>query len=258
MKIIKEIIDYREMIFSLIRRDLRGRYKGSVLGFMWTFINPLLQLCVYTIVFSIIMRMDIDKYYLFLFVALIPWMFFNTCLGGGTRVIFSQEDMVKKIYFPREVLPIAFATSQFINMALSFLVIFAVVFISGMGISLRALLYLPIVMIIEYVLALGVTMFGAAATVYVRDLEQIFNIVGMAWMYMTPVLYSVDMVPEELRKIYYLNPMTSIVVAYRDILYYKQPPQMGTLLNAVIMGIVVLIIGCFSFSRLKRRFAEEL
>lgn len=258
MKIIKEIIDYREMIFSLIRRDLRGRYKGSVLGFMWTFINPLLQLCVYTIVFSIIMRMDIDKYYLFLFVALIPWMFFNTCLGGGTRVIFSQEDMVKKIYFPREVLPIAFATSQFINMALSFLVIFAVVFISGMGISLRALLYLPIVMIIEYVLALGVTMFGAAATVYVRDLEQIFNIVGMAWMYMTPVLYSVDMVPEKLRKIYYLNPMTSIVVAYRDILYYKQPPQMGTLLNAVIMGIVVLIIGCFSFSRLKRRFAEEL
>lgn len=258
MKIIREIIDYREMIYSLIRRDLRGRYKGSVLGFMWTFINPLLQLGVYTIVFSIIMRMGIDKYYIFLFVALIPWMFFNTCLGGGTRVIFSQEDMVKKIYFPREVLPISFVTSQFINMVLSFVVIFAVVFISGIGVSLRALIYLPVIMLIEYVLALGITMFGAAATVYIRDLEQIFNIIGMAWMYMTPVLYSVDMVPEELRGLYNLNPMTPIIVAYRDILYYKQPPQMGTLLNAVILGIVVLIVGWFTFGRLKKRFAEEL
>ncbi|MCI6553150.1 MAG: ABC transporter permease [Lachnospiraceae bacterium] len=258
MKTIKEIIEYREMIFSLIRRDLRGRYKGSVLGFMWTFINPLLQLGVYTVVFSIIMRMNIDRYYLFLFVALIPWMFFNTCLGGGTRVIFSQEDMVKKIYFPREVLPVAFATSQFVNMVLAFVVIFAVVFISGMGVSLQALLYLPLVMAIEYILALGITMFGAAATVYIRDLEQIFNIIGMAWMYMTPVLYSVDMVPEELRGLYHLNPMTSIIVAYRDILYYKRPPQLGTLLNAVLLGLAVLAFGCFSFSRLKRRFAEEL
>lgn len=258
MKIIREIIDYREMIFSLIRRDLRGRYKGSVLGFMWTFINPLLQLCVYTVVFSIIMRMGIDKYYIFLFVALIPWMFFNTCLCGGTRVIFSQEDMVKKIYFPREVLPISFVTSNFINMLLSFVVIFAVVFISGIGISLRAIVYLPVIMLIEYILALGITMFGAAATVYIRDLEQIFNIIGMAWMYMTPVLYSVDMVPEALRGLYNLNPMTPIIVAYRDILYYKQPPQMNTLLSAAVLGVVVLVVGWFSFSKLKRRFAEEL
>lgn len=258
MKIIKEIIDYREMIFSLIRRDLQGRYKGSVLGFMWTFINPLLQLCVYTVVFSIIMRMDIEKYYIFLFVALIPWMFFNTCLCGGTRVIFSQEDMVKKIYFPREVLPISFVTSQFINMILSFVVIFAVVFLSGIGISFKALVYLPVIMLIEYILALGIAMFGAAATVYIRDLEQIFNIIGMAWMYMTPVLYSVDMVPEQLQGIYNLNPMTPIIVAYRDILYYKRAPQMDTLLSAVVLGIVVLVVGWFSFSKLKRRFAEEL
>ena len=228
MKIVKEIVEYREMIFSLIRRDLRGRYKGSVLGFMWTFINPLLQLCVYTVVFSIIMRMGIEKYYMFLFVTLIPWMFFNTCLCGGTRIIFSQEDMVKKIYFPREVLPIAFVTSNFINMLLSFIVIFAVAIISGIGISLRAIVHLPVIMLIEYILALGIAMIGAAVTVYIRDLEQIFNIIGMAWMYMTPILYSVDMVPENLRGLYNLNPMTPIIVAYRDILYYKEAPQMET------------------------------
>ncbi len=258
MKIVKEIVEYREMIFSLIRRDLRGRYKGSVLGFMWTFINPLLQLCVYTVVFSIIMRMGIEKYYMFLFVTLIPWMFFNTCLCGGTRIIFSQEDMVKKIYFPREVLPIAFVTSNFINMLLSFIVIFAVAIISGIGISLRAIVHLPVIMLIEYILALGIAMIGAAVTVYIRDLEQIFNIIGMVWMYMTPILYSVDMVPENLRGLYNLNPMTPIIVAYRDILYYKEAPQMETLVNASIWGIIVLVVGCLCFSKLKRRFAEEL
>lgn len=258
MKIMKEIFEYREMIFSLIRRDLNGRYKGSILGFMWTFINPLLQLCVYTVVFSVIMRMGIDKYYMFLFVTLIPWMFFNTCLCGGTRVIFSQEDMVKKIYFPREVLPIAFVTSNFINMLLSFIVIFAVIFISGIGISLRAIMSLPVIMLVEYILALGIAMLGASITVYIRDLEQIFNIIGMAWMYMTPVLYSVDMVPDQLRGLYNLNPMTPIIVAYRDVLYYKQSPQMGTLVNALVWGIMVLTIGCLCFGKLKKRFAEEL
>ena len=123
MKFLRELWQYREMIISLVKRDLKSRYKGSVLGFFWMFLNPLLQLGVYTIVFSTIMRMDIEKFYLFLFVALVPWLFFSTCLSSGTTVIFSQQDMVKKIYFPREVLPIAFTLSQFVNMLLSFIVI---------------------------------------------------------------------------------------------------------------------------------------
>ena len=101
MKFIKELWQYREMIVSLVKRDLKSRYKGSILGFLWMFLNPLLQLCVYTIVFSGIMRMDIEKYYLFLFVALVPWIFFSTCLSGGTTVIFGQQDMVKKNIFPK-------------------------------------------------------------------------------------------------------------------------------------------------------------
>lgn len=121
---LKELYNYREMINSLVRRDLKGRYKNSVLGFLWTFLNPLLQLVVYTFVFSVIMPMEIEKYYLHLFVALVPWIFFSTCLTGGSRCIIDQQDMVKKIYFPREVLPVAYVTSQFVNMLLTFLVIF--------------------------------------------------------------------------------------------------------------------------------------
>ena len=109
---LKEIYDYREMIFSLVKKDLRGRYKGSILGFMWTFINPLLQLVIYTLVFSIIMRAGYEQYYLFLFVALIPWLFFQSCVQDGSTSILREKDMVKKIYFPRAVMPIATVTSD--------------------------------------------------------------------------------------------------------------------------------------------------
>lgn len=258
MNVIKEIYDYRQMIYSLVKRDLRGRYKGSVLGFLWTFLNPLLQLCVYTVVFSVILRSGIEDFYLFLFVALIPWMFFATCLQGGASCILSQQDMVKKIYFPREVLPLAYTLSQFVNMLLTFIVIFAVLIFSGHGINLEAVVYLPIIMIVEFVLALGVTLLASALTVYLRDLEYILSILTMAWMYMTPVLYSIDMIPEELRPIFMLNPMTPIIIAYRDILYYKQVPELDTLIQAVILGIIVLILGIITFGKLKRNFAEEL
>ena len=221
MKLLNELYAYREMIVSLVRKDLRGRYKGSVLGFLWTFINPLLQLMVYTVVFSVIMRAGIDKFYLFLFVALVPWIFFSSAITGGATSILSQQDMVKKIYFPRQVLPISYVTSSFVNMLLCFLVIFCVLIITGFGINLNALLYLPVVMIVEYILALGIGLLSAALTVYFRDLEYILGIVTMAWMYLTPVMYSVDLVPEQLLPIFNLNPMTPIIIVYRDILYYK-------------------------------------
>lgn len=258
MKTIKELYAYREMIFSLVRRDLNGRYKGSALGFLWTFINPLLQLGVYTMVFSVIMRNGIADYYLFLFVALIPWIFFSTSLSGGSSCIWSQKEMVKKIYFPREVLPIAFVTSQFVNMLLSFLVIFAVLIISGKGINPIALLYLPVIMVVEYILALSVAMISSAVTVYLRDVEYILGIVTMAWQFLTPVMYSVDVVPEKMRTVFNLNPMTPVIVAYRDILYYKKIPELGTLVQAVCLGMVLLVVGMMVFSRLKRHFAEEL
>lgn len=258
MKLIKEIYAYRQMIISLVRKELRGRYKGSVLGFLWTFINPLFQLIVYNFVFSIILKSTIDKYYLFLFVALIPWLFFSTCLQGGSSCILNQKDMVKKIYFPREVLPISFVTTAFVNMLFCFIIIFAVIFVSGVGVNFRALLYLPIIMLVEYILALGFTMLSSALTVYFRDLEHILGIIGMAWMYMTPIMYSHEIIPEKFQKVFYLNPMTSVIAAYRDILYYKRIPELSTLLGAILLGVLIFIIGCFTFSKLQKRFVEEL
>ena len=244
----REIFQYREMIFSLVKRDLRGRYKGSVLGFLWTFINPLLQLLVYTMVFSVIMRSGIKDYYMFLFVALVPWIFFSTSLTGGSNCIIAQQDMVKKIYFPREVLPIAHVTSQFINMLLSFIVIFAVLIIGRYPIHFRALLCLPVIMLVEYILAMGITMVVAAITVYLRDVEYILGILTMAWQFLTPVM----------QKLFYLNPMTPIVIAYRKILYEGEVPQLSTLVSGAVMGIIILVFGWILFHRLQRHFVEEL
>ncbi len=260
---IKEIYDYREMIYSLVRKELRGRYKGSALGFLWTFINPLLQLLVYTLVFSVIMRAGVEKYYIFLFVALVPWMFFSSALTGDAGCIFSSQDLVKKIYFPREVLPISYITSGFVNMILTFLVVFLVLIISGFGINPVAVLFMPIIMIVEYLLALGIAFLTSALTVYFRDLQYILSIIAMAWQFLTPVMYGQDMVEKQLveypvlMKIWNLNPTTPMINANRDILYYKRIPELDTLLSAVVLGVFVLALGYFVFGKLQKGFAEQ-
>ena len=177
---------------------------------------------------------------------------------GVSEANFWTTGYGKKIYFPREVLPISFVTSQFVNMLLSFVVILVVVFFNNIIIEPFAWLCLLLVMIIEYILCLGITLISSALTVYFRDLQHILGIISMAWMYLTPVLYPVDTVPERFLNLFNLNPMTPVTIAYRDILYYGRAPHMNTLLSATILGIIVLVIGKVAFSKLQRGFAEEL
>lgn len=258
----KEIYKYREMIYTMVRKDLRGRYKGSVLGFLWTFINPLLQLVVYYFVFSMILGNNIPKFYLYLFVGLIPWIFFSASLTGGSISIIAQKNLIKKIYFPREIIPISYVTSCFVNMLLSFVVVIAVVIFSGVMPSILGIICLPAIMLVEYLLCLGMALITSALTVYFRDLEHILGIVSMAWMYATPICYPASLVVEKLPErfvfLYNLNPMTPIVEAYRAVLYEGGIPRMETLLSATALGAVFLIIGIFVFRKLNRNFAEEL
>lgn len=258
MGVFCEIYEYREMIGSLIARDLKGRYKGSVLGFLWSFLNPLFQLIVYSLVFNLLMGNRYEKYYLFLFVALVPWLFFLTSVTGGASCVWSQKDLVNKIYFPREVLPIAYVTSQLVNMLLSYIVILAVIIVTRHGMNWRALCYFPLILLVEYMLALGITMLVSAVTVFLRDMEYVLNVLLMGWQYLSPVLYDVDFIPEKYRTFYMLNPMAPILIAYRDIFYYKQVPQLSTLLEAVILGVAMLVIGFAVFEKLKRHFSEEM
>ena len=255
---IKEVWEYRTMIRSLVRRELRGRYKASVLGFLWTFIVPLCQLLVYTVVFSVILKSNIERFYLYLFVALIPWNFFSNCLTGGASCIIQQQSMINKIYFPREVVPVSYVTSAFVNMLYCEVIVFATSILSGVHYSVLSLLCLPIVMLVEYVLALGITMIICAVNVYFRDLEHILGILSMAWMFMTPIMYDIAIVPDNLLPIFRLNPMTSIVTAYREIMYDGMTPRLETLGTAAGMGVLFLILGLLIFGHLKRRFSEVM
>ena len=255
---LKEIWEYRSMIRSLVHKDLRGRYQASVLGFLWTFIVPLCQLLVYSIVFGTILKNEIEKFELDLFVALIPWNFFSACLTGGSSSIIQQQSLVNKIYFPREVVPISYVTSSFVNMLYCEIIVIIVALISGVQFSLVGLLCLPVVMIIEYILALGITMILSAVDVYFRDLEHVMGIIAMAWMFMTPIMYDINIGDGKLKAILQLNPMTSIVTSYRDILYRGSVPEIGALGISLGVGLVFLVIGFIVFGKLKRRFSEVM
>ena len=244
---IKDIISYSDMIGSLVKKDLRGKYKGSVLGFLWTFINPLCQIIVYTIVFSVIVRSNLDKFYVYMIVGMIPWLFFDMSLRQGSGCVRYQGDMIKKIYFPREVLPVSCVTSNFVNMLFCFVIVFAVLFISGIGVRIEALLYLPLIMAIEYLLSLGFALIVSAGTV-----------VLMAWIYGTPIMYSLEMIPANIKWLFKVNPMTAVIESYHRILYWKELPLGKDILYSAVFAIVMVIIGELVFAKLDDNFAEEL
>jgi ABC-2 type transport system permease protein len=253
-----ELYQYREMLKNMVRKDLRTRYKGSFFGFLWTFINPLLQLVVYSVIFTTIMRFpDIENYSMFLFVALLPWIFFSSSLMSSTGSIINNKELIKKIFFPREIIPLSVVTSGFVNLLFGFVIIFTALFISGIGIS-RALLWLPLVLLAIFIVTLGFSLLFSALNVYVRDLEHILGIVTMAWFYFTPVLYKVDMIPARFIKLFYMNPMTPIILSFRDILYYGKAPDLKLLGITMAAGLLLVVFSHFIFKRLQKNFAEEI
>ena len=249
---------YREMIVCLVRRALRSRYKGSILGFFWTFASPLLQLGVYTLIFSHILKAPAEHYSLFLFTALIPWLFFSACLTGGAGCVLAEKELVRKIWFPRAVLPIAFVTSSFVNMLLCFLIILPASVFSGVRLHPAGLLLLPLVMAAEYLLALGTALLVSAVTVYFRDMEHILGILSMLWMYLTPVMYDITMIPERFRPFLLCNPMTAVIGCFRDILCRGTLPDPAALFYSAVQGATALLLGWCVFEHLQRRFAEVL
>lgn len=257
MNSFKELYSYREMIFSLVRKDLRTRYKGSLLGFLWTFLNPLFQLVVYSIVFSYVMRVNLPNYYIFMFVGLLPWMFFCTCVQGGANSVMINADLLKKIYFPRIVLPIATVSAAFLNMLFSMVIMFFALFISGIGIS-KYIIYFPFILILLYFFGLGLTFIFSACNVYFRDLEHIVGIFTMSMFYVTPIIYPLEMVPERFLLFFKLNPMAYIICVFQDIFYYKRLPQMDMLVNILFFSFLILTIGYFVFQKLQKNFVEEL
>lgn len=252
-----ELYAYREMLKSLVRKDLKTRYKGSVLGFLWTFINPLMQLAIYALIFPFLMRVEEKNYAMFLFVALLPWLFFSTSLQTSTECIVENYNLVKKIYFPRQVLPLSVATAGLVNYLYGLLVVLAGMLVARMHLTWN-FLYLPLLLVILYMTVSGFCLMFSALNVYIRDLEHIVNIVTMAWFYATPIVYPLTMLPNWLQKILLLNPMTPLVEGVRDVIYYGCSPQWEHIGIAAIESLLIFIVGILIFNKLEPGFAEEI
>jgi len=257
MNVFKRIYNYRELLKTNVKKEIRGRYKNSILGVMWSFLNPLLQLAVYAVIFGALLAGGDPTYHIYICVALIPWTYFTTAVSQSAFTIVGNGDILKKVYFPREILPISVATSGAVNFIISTLIILAFVIFSGIGLSKYVLLY-PFILLIQYILILGIGFIVSAITVYVRDLEHIIGIILMVAFYGTPIIYKLEQLPPELQTIMKLNPMTHIIDAYRDIFYNQTMPNMKILLMLLAGSIILTIIGYFIFKKLQKGFAEQL
>lgn len=256
-KIILELIQYRQMIKSLVLSDLRTRYKGSVLGFLWTFLNPLLMLAVYTVVFSTIMRFNMDHYTVYMFIGLLPWMNFSSSILSSTTVIIRNSNLVKKIYFPLEVLPLSTVFGGLINYLFGLIIMLAAIYISGMTLT-GYVLYFPIILFLQFIFTFGLTLLFSSLNVFFRDLEHILGALVMAWFYFTPIIYPSTMIPEKYRFIFNINPMKPIIDSLQDIFYYQRNPEIMSLLLAFAYSTLLLICSWFIFRKLSKRFAEEV
>lgn len=254
---IKEIYNYREFLKTSVKKNIRGKYKASFLGVLWSFINPLLMTLVYAIVFSIILRDNIEHYATFVVIGVLPWNWFTTTISQGTFIIVGNSDIIKKVYFPREILPISCSISGLINYLISVLIIIGFLIFSGIGLSWYILL-LPLIAIIQFILTLAIIFITSSIDVYIRDFEYIINFVIMMMFYGTPILYRPETLPDTFRTIIKYNPMSTIINSYRDIFFYQRCPDFTALLVVTIFSIILLIIGVKVFGNLKKRFAEEV
>lgn len=257
INIFKRLYDYRELLKTSVKKDIGGKYKHSFLGVLWSFVNPLLQIIVYAIVFPLIMRNNIEYYVVFMVCGLIPWNYFSTVINRASFTMIENGNIIKKVYFPREILPLSVVTSETVTFLISTIIILAFTIGYGLGITINILFY-PILLAIQFILLLGISLFVSSITVYFRDLQHFIGVLLQLFFYATPIVYSVSAIPPEYDWIFKFNPMTYIIEGYRDIFYYQTMPDMVTLLIVLVIGILLCITGYLVFNKLQRKFAEEL
>src|SRR2546426_10799472 len=262
---LRTLVDRRQLLVDFAWRELRARYKGSALGFAWNFVNPLLQLVVFWILFGVVLRTrpitasGEQLYAIFLFVGLLPWTFFATSLQSGASAILANGPLVKKVRMPLQLLPAASVLSALANFLLSFLVLLAVLAIFGPR-HPEGLVWIPLLVALQIVMNLGFAYLLSALGVFFRDVQHILGILLLAWYFLTPVLFPVAILadkPEQLQLLY-LNPMTAVIVAYQPALLAGVPPQWDALAYSPLFAAAAFILGFWYFDRAKDDFESAL
>ena len=252
---------YRGLIQSLVARELKARYRGSVLGFFWSFINPLLLLLVYTFIFAFVMPppKGTDPYPLFMFCGLLPWTWFASSLMESSGVLISGGNLIKKVLFPAEVLPIVTVTANMVHfiLALPILVFFLVWYRAPL--TLAELACFPLVVAVQFLFTLGCALILSALTVHFRDIRDILSNILTLWFFATPIVYSYQFAPNMARRFMNFNPFAHLAISYQEILFFPGPFGHWRWLVALgVLSIVWFLAGYWVFDRLRDSFAEEV
>ena len=257
MNVFKELYKYRELLKTSVKKEVRGRYKNSFFGVLWSFLNPMLQIAVYAIIFPIILKNNIENYVVFLCAGLLPWTFFTSAVSLSSFTFVGNANIVKKVYFPREILPISVVTSTLINFFISIIIILALSLIYGMGVSWYWIFFV-LIAAVQYIFQLGISFIVSSITVYFRDIEHFIGIALQVLFYATPIVYDASTIPGNFQIIMKLNPMSYFITAYRSIFYYHTMPDWSGIGLIAVISIIFVIIGYMIFKKLQKGFAEEL
>lgn len=252
-ELVRETYRYRELIWALALKELKVRYKRSLLGFMWALLNPALMMLVLTLVFSTIMRFAIPRYAIFLLSVLLPWTFFAQSLSYAAESIVGNGELIKKVSVPKLIFPVAAVVSNFINLMLSLIPLALLVL--GMGHPFYwTWLYLPVPILALVIFTLGMTFFFAAANVYYRDVSHIVQVVLSAWFYLTPIIYAIDFIPPNRQWLFRLNPIIYVINGFRLSVYYGQLPKWRSIVASFVCAFIALFIGFAIFRKYQDDF----
>lgn len=265
---LKDLWVHRELLWNMTVKELKVKYKGSVLGFVWSFANPIIMLAVFSLVFALLARgSDMQWFAVYLMSGLLPWLFFVNCLMQSVSSVVMNPGLVKKVYFPREILPLSVIGANIFHFALQLLVFFVFLLIIGWEFSIY-LLFLPLIFILEVVFTTGLSLFLSAANVYLRDVQHFVEVVTYAWFWLCPIVYTMGTLQDVAGKytsLYLVNPMANIVLLWQYAIYnpHRYGPNAAYIsfwgvLGTAVGSVLVLVLAYLFFSRTERGFAEQI
>jgi homopolymeric O-antigen transport system permease protein len=259
---LRQLLRYRGLIQSLVARELKARYRGSMLGFFWSFINPLALLLIYSFVFTYVIPArlpGLEPYALFMFCGILPWSWFTASLLESSNVLIAGGNLIKKVLFPAEILPIVTVLANMVHFFLGLPILGAFLIYYRMPLHLSELAWFPFVVLVQLVLTLGLALLLSALTVHFRDVRDILANVLTFWFFATPIIYPMASAPEAGRRLLNLNPFTHLAISYQEILFYDGPfGHWKWLVALFVASIGLFLFGYFIFDRLRDSFAEEV
>jgi len=257
MKKIKELFAFKDLLKNLVSRDFKTRYKRSYLGILWSLLNPLFIVIVYTLAFDYIIKIRVKDFPMFFMCAYLPWSYLTASLTLALGSLSDSGYLIKAVYFPREILPLSIVLSCLLHFLITFIFVFPILIIFGYF-PHWAVLSLPVIILLQSLFIFGVCLFLSSIHVFFRDIRYILDVILTVWFWLTPIVYPISLIPDQYLFFYKLNPMTVFVSAYREVLLTGELPVPIYWVAILIATSVSLLLGYFPFLKVKKRLAEEI